>query len=107
MSIRPVDMQVLLPRSSEVNRITNNDNKGSESQQQQFAQMLTKQTEHEQQQVVSAFRSENPNVDKDGSNKNGQNARNRKKQSGAKEEEDVRAQKNAVYSSKGILDIQV
>jgi len=106
MSIRPVDMQVLLPRSSEVNRITNNDNKGSEAQQQQFAQMLTKQAEHEQQQIISAFRSENPTVDKDGSNKNGREG-NKKKKGNQKEEEDVRVQKNAVYSSKGIVDIQV
>jgi len=107
MSIRPVDMQVLLPRSSEVNRITNNDNKGPESQQQQFAQMLTKQAEQAQQQVVSAMRSENPNVDKDGSNKDGREERARKKKGNAKEEEDVRAQKNVVYSSKGIVDISV
>jgi len=104
MSIRPVDLQVMLPRSAEVNRINNNENNRPEAQQQQFAQMLQKKTEQDQQQVVSTFKADKNAVDKDGSNKNG---RDGSKKQQKKDGEDVRAQVNAVYENKGILDISV
>jgi len=108
MSIRPVDLQVLLPRSAEVSRIANNENGRPEAQQQQFAQALQKQAAHEQRQVVQAAKSDKQPIDKDGPNRGKQQKKDKPKpKSGEMMDEDVRAQKNAVYENKGIVDISV
>jgi len=71
MSIGRVDMQVMLQRAPEVNRVTNNDGSRAETQNQQFTQSLQKAVEQEGKQVVSTNQAEKGNIDKDGRGKGG------------------------------------
>lgn len=104
MSIRPVDLQVMLPKSSEVAQIHNNISNRPESQQQLFAQHLQKQVEHNQQQVLQTNKSERQNVDKDGSNKNKQPA---KKKNEDDSKDKGNKNKNFPYDNKGMVDITI
>ena len=76
MSIRPVDMQILLPKSTEVN---NPNNSKSEIQQHHFTQHMNKQIEHANQSVIQTSESDHKNnINKDGRNKEEQ-SKNKKK----------------------------
>lgn len=104
MSIRPVDLQVILPKSPEISQIHNNINNRPENQQQVFAQHLQKQVEHNQQQVLQTNKSEKQNVDKDGSNKNKQQAKK-------KDEDEAKNKngkgKNPPSGGRGMVDITI
>ncbi len=62
MSIRPVDLQVMIPRTAELNRVQTNE--GRPEAVQHFAQQFQKEVVHSQSSVVSANNSEE--VSKDG-----------------------------------------
>ena len=101
MSIRPADMQLLIPRSAEVNRTEHTDARRPEVMQQQFSATLQKRVEQDQQQVLQTYRPEQDPVDKDGSNKN-QRERNKKND---KKKQDAAAVRKA--SSTSMIDISI
>lgn len=107
MSIRPVDLQVMLPRSTEVGKIQNNINNRPENQQQLFAQHLQRQVEHDQQHVIQTNKSEKQTVDKDGSNKNKQQARKKNTNDAKQDDQKNDKPKNSPYENKGMLDITI
>jgi len=80
MSIRPVDTQLVMPRAMESSRTAAAESTRPFSEQNQFAQQLQKNINHEQQSVNLMNKSEGQNVDKDGKNNNGgkQNRRERR-----------------------------
>lgn len=67
MSIRPIDMQVLIPRSTEVGVQQNNIAQQSTLQQQQFAEQMAKVAEVRQQQVQSIAKGQGGKVEREGS----------------------------------------
>ena len=97
--IRPVDMQLAVPRTQELTQ--NNAQGRPELQQQQFAQQLNKRVEQENQTVNQTNKSEGQNVDKDGSN-GGTGGKNRRK-NGEKKDEKA---KPKPYERSGLLDIK-
>lgn len=51
MTIRPMDLQVLIPKASEINRVNQIQDMQSQLQQQQFAAQFAQAVEHRQKQV--------------------------------------------------------
>jgi len=92
MSIGRVDMQVMLQRAPEVNRVTNNDGSRAETQNQQFTQSMQKVVEQEGKQVVSANQAEKGSIDKDGRGQGGGKDKNDGKGKGKKGEGDGKPQ---------------
>lgn len=74
MSIRPIDMQVLIPRATEVGVQQNNLAQQSTIQQQQFAEQLSKAAEVRQQQVQGITKGQGGKIERDG-----QKAKNHKR----------------------------
>lgn len=102
MSIRPVDMQIMMPRSVEVQKTNQNETMRPQAQHQQFAQQVQKNVEIERQTVMQSNKAE---VDKDGKGNSGQNARQRRQRGS---EKDARAKENAARTEKtSMLDISV
>jgi len=102
MAIRPADLQLLIPRSAEVNKTEHVDARRPEVMHQQFAATLQRKVEQDQQQVLQTYRPEQDNVDKDGSNKNKQE---RNKKNEKKQRELSQAKKSA--SSTSMIDISI
>ena len=90
MSIRPVDFQVMIQRSSEINRLTNNDGSRAEQQNTQHALSFQKTLEQEGKQVVNTSQAERPDVDKDGrrGGKGDEKQKKRRPDSGSANKED-------------------
>lgn len=101
MPIRPVDMQVMLPKSVEVQKANQNDATRPQVQHQQFAQQIQKNVEHERQTIIQANKPEGGKVDKDGRGPGGDNPHNRRKQN--KDEKGKDAQKERT----SMLDISI
>jgi predicted secreted Zn-dependent protease len=87
MSIRPVDMQVTVQKSPDINRAQNNEANRPEAAQQHFSQKLQREVEQRDQQVVQTNRSEDRNVDKDGKGSGGFAGSNKKRQPSKKNDD--------------------
>lgn len=84
MSMRPIDFQVTIPRSTEVARI-NNLNQRPDAAQQAFSQEFQKKVAEENRNVHQAAKSEYNKVDKDGrNNQSGGKGKKQKKKKEAK-----------------------
>jgi len=105
MSLRPVDMQVMIHRAPEVNRVTNNDGSRAETQNQQFAQSMQKVVEQEGTSVVNANQAEKSDVDKDGG-KERKGGRGRGRRGGARDEKDD-SKGDGKNQGRSMLDIRV
>lgn len=101
MPIGRVDMQVMIHRTAELNRATNNDGSRAEGQNSQFAQSFQKVVEQEGKQVVNTNQAEKANVDKDGRGKGGRPKQGRKDEEEKKKEEEAKKRKG------GMLDIRI
>ena len=102
MSIRPVDLQVLIPRSAEVNKTESPESRRPEVMNQLFANTLQKRVEQDQQQVLQTYRPEQDAVDKDGSNKNNQEKNKKKNRKTAQE-----LSKTRKATSTSMIDISI
>jgi hypothetical protein len=80
MSIRPVDLQILMQRAVEINKTEQGEGRRPEVAHQQFSQIIQKQTEEESHQVLRTNKSEHEPIDKDG--KGGNQYERRKKGKG-------------------------
>ena len=89
MSIRPVDLQVLIPRSAEINRADQSEARRPDTLHQMFSETLQKKVEHDLNQVLNTNKTEQDGVDKDGSNKN-KHERNRKNNKKPAEDNKIR-----------------
>ena len=92
MSIRPIDMQVLIPKATEVGKQQNNLNQQSTLQQQQFVEELKKTVQVRQQQVQGMDKSQGGKVERDENQKHKKHprefARNHDQPKEASEQED-------------------
>lgn len=79
MSIRPVDMQVILPKSLEVVKADNNLSYRSDAQQQEFSELFQKKTQEVSKQVLHIDKSENNTIDRDREKNNKNNKKKKKK----------------------------
>ena len=80
MAIRPVDMQVMIHRASEVNRVTNNDGSRAENQNTQFANQFQKAVQQDSKQVVNSSQAEHADIEKDGGRNKGGGDAEKKRQ---------------------------
>jgi hypothetical protein len=67
MTIRPVDMQVLLPKVNEVSKVQQAQNNAEQTAKQQFAAQLQKEAALKESQVQGATKGEGLLINKDGS----------------------------------------
>lgn len=104
MSIRPVDLQVLVPKSTELNN--QNVNTKAEFFQQHMAQELTKHDENAKQVVIETNKSDEKNkIDKDGKNSNGQSSKKKNRNRSLKQEEEHEEEKKR--GSMSMFDITI
>ena len=68
MTLRPIDMQVLLPRVPEVSRAQQIHNQHDQNQAQQFASELNKQVKHAENQVQTTDQAEGKSINQDKEN---------------------------------------
>ena len=66
MAIRPIDVQIMVHKASEVARLNNNNPQTNQAQASQFAQDFKKEVENLGQQVNNPNGAEKAEVDKDG-----------------------------------------
>lgn len=105
MSIRPIDLQVMIPKTSEVSKIQHTDMNKAGLEQQQFAEQLNKQTLQNQQQVSQTDKSDKTLIkDEQDKKKKNKNAKKSKKKIDSKTEEKD-DKKN--LSSTSIFDIKI
>ena len=101
-TIRPVDMQVMIQRTQEINRTTNNDGSRAEQQSGQFAQHFQRTVDQQTRQVVNSNQAEKSDVDKDGGNGKDKQEQNKKRPHTAKEDEKV-----TKPTRSGLLDVRI
>lgn len=76
MDIRPVDVQMFINKSSQINKNENQEQKGTE-QYQLFSDHFQKTTEKQEQKTIETNKSEDSQINKDGKG-NGNNSKNKK-----------------------------
>ena len=93
MSIRPIDVQIMVHKASEVSKFNNADSQTAAAKQGQFAQEFKKEVETQGQQVTNPHSAEKAQVDKDGrggasySNKRGSKDGSKNSEKDAKDEQ--------------------
>ncbi|MCL2854254.1 MAG: hypothetical protein FWE21_01385 [Defluviitaleaceae bacterium] len=103
MSIRPVDMQVMIQRMPEVNRLTNNDGSRAETQNNQFAQQFAKVADERQKTVGETDEAQKQELDKDGRGRGGSTGG----QNDDKEADGQDDKNNPPKPGRGMLDIMI
>lgn len=89
MDIRPVDMQLVVNKAADVNKIHDNMRQNTESQQ-MFAEQFTKEAQRQDQRTVNLQKGEDQNISDGKGNKNKDNYRKRRKRKSAEEEEKIK-----------------
>lgn len=87
MTVRPIDMQILLPKVPEVGRTQQIQNNHEQSQAQQFASELNKQAKHAENQVQNSKEAEGKSVSQDKGNSS--SGKELSQHGGQKEKEDL------------------
>ncbi len=100
MSIRPIDMQVIVHRSSEVSRTAN---EVRPEVAQQFADQFKKEVVHNDQHVVQLNKSEQNNVNKDGKG----NASYQKNKDAKKQGKDSKNDKPKLSDGSSFYDVTI
>lgn len=85
MDIRPVDVQMFINKSAQINKNENQEQKGNE-QFQLFSDHFQKTTQEQQNKTIETNKSEDSQINKDGKNK-GQNKNKEKNNSKSKEKD--------------------
>lgn len=100
MAIQPIDMQVMIHKTTEVNK-TNNEFQKTNEQQLMFADQMQKQVEHNTQHVVNTNKSEEETIEDGKGGNKGQYKKGRKR----KEEKKENLKKNNGSSS--MFDVSI
>lgn len=103
MAIRPLDMQTMIPKTTEVSRLQQIEQQRPSGEQQQFGQQLQKQVQQNSQQVIQTNSTEKQFIQKDrgkGSNPEGKNRKGKK--DGGKPDTKKRIEKGT-----SIIDIRI
>lgn len=101
MSIRPIDMQMMVHKASDVNKVAIEAQK-TDGQQQMFSDQLQKQVEHESQQIIQTNKSEEESI-KDDNRKNKQKY-NKNNASGKKKKN---LKENKKQDSTSMFDVSI
>lgn len=101
MSIRPIDMQVMIPKSTEVSKISHTENQRPIQEQQLFANQLEQQATQNQQKVMYSDKTEKGEI-KDREGRNRREAEKKKK----KKEQDEKENKKPIGST-SIFDVKI
>ncbi|MDA8233816.1 MAG: hypothetical protein M0Z31_03235 [Clostridia bacterium] len=107
MTIRPVDLQVLMPKVQEVSKIQQAKNQGEHNQQQQFATQLQKESQQIQQQVQNSPKSVGTRITKDQSKQPNDQGDRTPEQRQSKDQENEQAKELKDPKLGKILDIKV
>ena len=102
MSIRPIDMQVIIPKTSEVSKISHTENQKPMEEQMQFATQLDKQYIQNQQQVLEGSKSEKSEI----KDREGRNKREYSKSKEKKNEQENKKDKKPADST-SIFDVKI
>jgi len=106
MQIRPIDIQVMLHRAPEMNRLTNNDGSRAETQQNQFAKEFERLREKERSSVVQPQEpDEGQSVNPDGSAGKEKHQQSKKRRPSDKADDDKKGKPPALGG--GMLDIRI
>lgn len=103
MAIRPVDLQLLVQKTTEINRTEQGEARRPEVQHQQFSQVMQKHTDQETHQVLQSNKSEHDGINKDGSS---QNQYERRKKNKGKEKDEHKS-KSAKSGSTSMFDVTI
>lgn len=101
MAIRPVDMQLTVPKTAEYSQQHQGEINKQHAAQMAFTQASTKEAERQHTAVIETNESER-SVNKDGGNKQEQQRRNRKKKPGEKDGE-----KEKDNTGTGLFDVRI
>ncbi len=101
MSIRPIDLQVMVQKSSEVSKVING-NERHDANAQVFADVMKKETIHSEQHVTQSHKSEQDAINKDGKGNNAYKKQGEKK---GKQEPQAKDAKKA--GSDSMFDITI
>lgn len=104
MTVRSIDMQVLLPKISEANRSQPIQNQQNQTQQQQFAAQFQKQADIQRHQVQNSNKSEGSKITQDDQKNKSHDQRENHRKDNTEEETAVSA-KDPVKGN--LLDIKI
>lgn len=99
MSIRPIDLQILVPKTAEYSQQHQGEINRQNMDQMTFAQISTKEAELQQSKVIET--NEDKFINKDGQNKQEQQKSKKKKKAAEKEEEKEKRQ------GTGLFDVRI
>lgn len=97
MAIRPVDLQLLVQKTSDVNRTEQGEARRPEVAHQQFSQVMQKHVDEETHQVLHSNKSEHDGIDKDGSNNNQYEKRRKNKNKPEAKEKTVKQESTSMF----------
>lgn len=109
MTVRSIDMQVLLPKIAEANRSQPIQNQQSQTEQQQFAAQFQKKVEIQKHQVQNSSKSEGTKIGEDNQQKSNSNRQEmRHKEAGTEADTEDESKIDAKDPRKGkIFDIKI
>lgn len=103
MSIRPVDMQIMISKGDEVSKMHNNDSNRPDVQQHRFAEQAAKQSELISKTVIHTKESQNSGIDKDGKGNGSQYSKKRNR----KNNDDKEKKEKEKTESQGMFDVLI
>lgn len=107
MTVRSIDLQVLLPKIAEANRSQPIQNQQSQTEQQQFAAQFQKKVELQKQQVLNSSKSEGSKIGED-NRKSSSGQEQRHKEAGKEASTEDESKNDARDPRKGkIFDIKI
>ncbi|MCL6472904.1 MAG: hypothetical protein K6T91_08865 [Firmicutes bacterium] len=104
MSIRPTDLQIIIQKMQEVERLQQVQQQQPKTQQQQFAAELLKKSEEKERQVNSSPQTDEVKINAKGNDAEKKNQNKRKKQGSSSSEKE---KANNLEASEHIIDIKI
>lgn len=105
MSIRPIDMQVMIPKTSEIGKTQQAELQKPNSEQMQFSEQIQKHVTQNQQQVPETNKSEKNIIREDESKKNQSSNKNNKNNKNNKRKNNNENKNNS--STTSIFDVKI
>ena len=104
MALRPIDMTITIQNASEATRAGHTDAGRPETVQQQFAEKLQREVQHDDQQVLQTNKTEDNRVDRDGRGNAGGGSSKKKKKPSSNQ---GTKQSSATSGGKSMFDVSV
>lgn len=107
MSIRPIDVQIMIHKASEVSRFNSNSSDAQAAKAGQFAQDFKKEVENQGQQVKNSHAADKAEVNKDGRSGSGYSKKRDKKDGSKDEDKDTKSDKPMFKNEQGRFSVKV